>query len=189
MVATVIKSSELDFNNIKNSLKDYFKSKDEFADYDFEASGLNNILDVLAYNTHVNGLTANFAINESFLSTSQLRASIVSHAETLGYEVRSISTSKAIVNLSVNLAGVADRSPQIQLPAGWTFTSSIDGVSYTFRTMESYFAKDDGSGNYDPSGGNPIAVGARLLIKDGANNGKPINFPATSDTVTYAYTM
>lgn len=149
MVATVIKSSELDFNNIKNSLKDYFKSKDEFADYDFEASGLNNILDVLAYNTHVNGLTANFAINESFLSTSQLRASIVSHAETLGYEVRSISTSKAIVNLSVNLAGVADRSPQIQLPAGWTFTSSIDGVSYTFRTMESYFAKDDGSGNYE----------------------------------------
>ena len=148
MVTTVVKSSELDFENIKESLKNYFKSQAEFADYDFDASGLNNVLDVLAYNTHINGLTANFAINESFLPTAQLRSSIVSHAETLGYEVRSITSSKAIVNLNVNMAGVVGRRPQIQLPAGWTFTSSIDGVSYTFRTLETYFAKDDGSGNY-----------------------------------------
>jgi len=149
MVATVIKSSELDFANIKESLKNYFKQKSEFADYDFEASGLNNVLDVLAYNTHLNGLTANFAINESFLNTAQLRSSIVSHAETLGYEVRSPTTSKAVVNLNVNLAGVANRPAQVELPSGFTFTSSIDGVSYTFRTLENFFAKDDGSGNYE----------------------------------------
>ena len=58
-MATTIKSSDLDFNTIKSRLKDYLKSKTEFADYDFEASGLSNILDVLAYNTHINGLTAN----------------------------------------------------------------------------------------------------------------------------------
>lgn len=149
MTATVIKSSDLDFENIKQSLKNYFKQQSQFADYDFEASGLNNILDVLAYNTHVNGLTANFAINESFLNTAQLRSSVVSHAETLGYEVRSMTTAKAIVNLSVNLAGVSGRPPQIQLPSGWTFTSSIDNVSYTFRTLETYFARDDGTGNYE----------------------------------------
>ncbi len=149
MVATVIKSSELDFANIKESLKNYFKQKSEFADYDFDAAGINNILDVLAYNTHLNGLTANFAINESFLNTAQLRSSIVSHAETLGYEVRSMKTSKAVVNLSVNLAGVANRPPQIQLADSFTFASSIDGISYTFQTQESYFAKDDGTGNYE----------------------------------------
>ncbi len=146
---TSIKSSELDFQNIKNSLKNFFKSQDEFADFDFEASGLNNVLDVLAYNTHVNGLTANFAINESFLNTAQLRSSVVSHAETLGYEVRSTTTSKAIVNLNVNLAGVQNRPPQIQLTAGFTFNSSIDGVAYTFRLLESHFARDDGTGNYE----------------------------------------
>ena len=113
MVATVIKSSQLDFANIKESLKNYLKQKDEFADYDFEAAGLNNVLDVLAYNTHLNALNANFSINESFLNTAQLRSSVVSHAETLGYEVRSMTTSKAVVNLSVNLAGVANRPPQI----------------------------------------------------------------------------
>ena len=84
-MATTINSSALDFQAIKNNLKTYLKQQSEFADYDFEASGLSNILDVLAYNTHLNALTANFALNESFLSTAQLRSSIVSHAETLGY--------------------------------------------------------------------------------------------------------
>ena len=63
----VIRSSDLDFDTIKSNLKTFLQAKSEFSDYDFEASGLNNILDVLAYNTHINGLTANFAINESFL--------------------------------------------------------------------------------------------------------------------------
>jgi len=148
-MATTIKSSDLDFQNIKNNLKNYFKSRQEFADYDFEASGLNNILDVLAYNTHINGLTANFAINEAFLPTAQLRSSVVSHAESLGYQVRSRTTAKAILNLSVNLSGVAGRPARIQLPSGWTFSSTIDGKTYTFRTLESYFASDNGAGNYE----------------------------------------
>ena len=147
-MATTIKSTDLDFQNIKAGLKNYLKSKSEFADYDFDASGLNNILDVLAYNTHINGLTANFALNEAFLPTAQLRSSVVSHAETLGYQVRSRTTANALVGLIVNLSGVSGRPPQIQLPSGWQFTSSIDGVSYTFRTLETFFAKDNGSGLY-----------------------------------------
>lgn len=147
-MATTVKSTDLDFQNIKAGLKNYLRSKSEFSDYDFDASGLNNILDVLAYNTHINGLTANFALNEAFLPTAQLRSSVVSHAETLGYQVRSRVTASALLNLTVNLSGVTGRSPQIQLPRGWQFTSSIDGVSYTFRTLETYFAKDNGSGLY-----------------------------------------
>ena len=138
-MATTIKSSDLDFQALKLSLKNFLKADTEFADYDFDASGLNNILDVLAYNTHINGLTANFALNESFLNTSQLRSSVVSHAETLGYEVRSRVAAKALLNLSVNLAGVSGRPAQLQLNKGRQFTTSVDGVSYTFRTLETYF--------------------------------------------------
>ena len=83
-MATTIKSSGLDFDTIKENLKNYFAQQSEFADYDFEASGLSNILDVLAYNTHINGLTANFALNEAFLNTAQLRSSVLSHAANLG---------------------------------------------------------------------------------------------------------
>ena len=78
---TTVKSTALDFDSIKNNLKTFLANKDEFKDYNFEASGLSNILDVLAYNTHFNGLIANFALNESFISTAQLRSSIVSLAE------------------------------------------------------------------------------------------------------------
>ena len=148
MPTTTVKSTDLDFDNIKTSLKNFLKSDTQFADYDFNASGLNNILDVLAYNTHVNGLTANFALNEAFLNTAQLRSSVVSHAETLGYEVRSRVASKALVGLSVSLSGVSGRPAQIQLNSGTQFTSSVDGVSYTFRTLETYFARDNGSGLY-----------------------------------------
>ena len=128
-MASTIKSTDLDFTNIKQKLKSHLQSKAEFNDYDFEASGLSNILDVLAYNTHVNGLTANYSLNESFLSTAQLRSSVVSHAQTLGYEVKSSTASRALVNLSLNLTGVLGRPAQLALAAGTLFTSSIDGVS------------------------------------------------------------
>ena len=148
-MSTQIKSADLDFSNLKLALTNFFKSKSEFSDYDFEASGLSNILDVLAYNTHLNGLTANYSLNEAFLTTAQLRSSVVSHAQTLGYEVRSRKASKAFVTLNINLAGVTNRPAKLELPSGTTFTSSIDGVSYTFRTREAFFATDNGSGLYD----------------------------------------
>ena len=148
MSKSTVKSADLDFNNIKSRLKDHFRSKPEWADYDFEASGLSNVLDVLAYNTHLNALTANFSLNESFLTTAQLRSSVVSHAYTLGYNIRSRTTSRAIVNLSLNLTGVASRPLQLSLLEGTTFTSSIDGVTYTFRTRETYNARDNGTGLY-----------------------------------------
>ena len=167
-MATTIKSSDLDFDNIKTNLKNYFKSTDEFKDYDFEASGLSNILDVLAYNTHVNGLTANYALNESFLSTAQLRSSVVSHANTLGYDVRSMTGAIGYVNLSVNLSAVPTRPVTIELPKGTQFTGSVDGVSYTFRTTETYFGRDNGFGIYDfqTSGGSadiPITEGVERV--------------------------
>jgi len=146
-MATNIQSSRLDFNNIKDRLRTFLKAKPEFTDYDFEASGLDNILDVLAYNTHFNGLTANFALNESFLNTSQLRSSVVSHAETLGYTPRSISASIAYVNLT--LIVTADQRPStISIPAFTSFTSPVAGINRTFRTISSHTAIDN-NGVYD----------------------------------------
>ena len=141
-MSTNITSSALDFNEIKEKLKVYLASKDEFKDYDFEASGLNNILDVLAYNTHFNGLIANFATNESFLNTSQLRSSVVSHAEKLGYRARSSITVYA------NLSALSPRPTRIMLPAETMFTASNDENSYNFMTLENYYAEDDGTGFY-----------------------------------------
>lgn len=126
-----ISTSDLDFDKIKAKLKTYFKQSDEFADYDFEASGLSNILDVLAYNTHVNGLTANMAINESFLSTAQLRSSVLQHAEALGYYPKSATASTAYLNVSVT---VPSGPARIILPEHTQFRADVDQIQYIFRT-------------------------------------------------------
>jgi hypothetical protein len=146
-MATTIRSTQLDFNTIKSRLKDYLKQQTEFADYDFEASGLSNILDVLTYNTHFMGLNANFALNESFINTAQLRSSVASLAEGLGYVPKSYSSSKADLNLAVQVSAET-RPTLITLPRGTSFTSSVGDISYTFQTRENFIATDDGTGLY-----------------------------------------
>ena len=159
-MATTISSTALDFNNIKNNLKTYLAAKEEFRDYNFEASGLSNILDVLAYNTHFNSLIANFALNESYLSTAQLRSSVVSLAEGIGYIPDTDTASQAVVNVSLS-SSTAGRAAVLQLPARTTFTTSVDDVNYTFQTIEDYYATDDGTGFYEfinSSGSNELPI-------------------------------
>ena len=161
-MATTIKASELDFDNIKASLKSYLSSKSEFEDYDFEGSALSNILDVLAYNTHLNGLLANFALNETFLPTAQLRTSLVNHSLSFGYIPRSKTASRANLKISINLSSAAVKPETVTLPAGWAFTTTVDGVEYTFRTLLDYTGFDrTGNGIYtfeDPLGNQNVTV-------------------------------
>lgn len=159
-MATTIKSSALDFNNIKSNLKDYLANKDEFKDYNFEASGLSNILDVLAYNTHLNALIANFALNESYLPTAQLRSSVVSLSEGIGYVPDTDTAAQAKVRLTFNTTA-AGREQTVSLPAYTQFTSNVDDVAYTFQTVESFTATDDGTGFYEfktNDGSNRISI-------------------------------
>jgi len=147
-MTTTIKSTALDFTAIKNSLKVHLQNSSEFgsSDYNFEASGLSSLLDVLAYNTHYNGLIANYALNESFLSTAQLRSSVVGLAGAIGYSSGSKVSSKALVNLRIT-GGPADTT--ITLPAYTTFSTSIGNNSFVFQTLESFTAINDGSNNFD----------------------------------------
>ena len=147
-MTTTIKSTNLDFKSIKNNLKTFLAQQSEFSDYNFEASGLSNILDVLAYNTHYNGLVANFALNESFLGTAQLRSSLVSLAEGIGYIPKSMTSSRGVVNFTINLDGVSNRPNNISLQPGVLFESTVDNVTYTFQTRDIVEATDNGSGLY-----------------------------------------
>ena len=180
-MATTIQSTDLDFDTIKTRLKDYFKRQSEFNDYDFEAAGLSNILDVLAYNTHFNGLTANFALNESFIKTAQLRSSVVALAEGLGYVPRSFTSSQAGLNLSVLVTG-GNRPTTIQLPRGTTFTASVDDVTYSFRTRENFIGTDDGNGAYQFLNKDD---GTSIPVFEGTEKLKTFFVGDTSDTQIY----
>ena len=174
-----IKSTDLDFNRIKEQLKTHFLASDEFADYDFEASGLSNILDVLAYNTHYNALIANFALNESFLTTAQLRSSVLAISESLGYIPRSKTAAYATVGLSVSVTS-SNRPGTLTLPAGSQFTSTVEDVSYIFQTIEDHIAVDNGSGFYQflTSSGSPT-----IYIYEGVFRTKTFIADSTSTPV------
>ena len=140
--------TELDFDQIKDNLKNFLKQQSEFNDYNFEGSGLSTLLDVLAYNTHINALTANFALNEAFLGTAQLRSSLVSLSEGIGYIPDSMTSSQAIINLTLNLSGVSGAPTTIQIPAGYKFNATVDEQEFVFQTQEDLTADDNGDGLY-----------------------------------------
>ena len=135
-----ITASELDFDNIKNNLVAYMKATDTtFNDYNYDGSAMSTIIDVLAYVTHVNSMNANFALNETFIDTAQLRSSVVSHAKLLGYTPRSIAPSTAVINMKMNYDVTAtplwnhDGSNiplPLSMPRGTKFQTTIDGITY-----------------------------------------------------------
>ena len=122
--------TEFDFDEVKNNLKIFLKAQNQFTDYDFEGSGMNILLDVLAYNTHYLGFNANMLANEMFLDSSSLRSSIVSHAKTLGYTPSSARAAKAVVDVTLNT-----NDASLTMPAGTVFNTTVDGVEYKFSTI------------------------------------------------------
>jgi hypothetical protein len=129
-----INVTDLDFNDIKTSLKTYLSSQDKYTDWDFNGSGLNVLLDILAYNTHLNAVTAHLALNESFLDTAQLRNNVVSRAKLLGYTPRSTRAATAIVNIAVSGVNVLD--PVLTLERGTKFATTTNSSKYTFVAVD-----------------------------------------------------
>ena len=123
--------SELDFENIKASLKRFLSNQNEFKDYDFEGSSLSILLDVLSYNTHYLSYNANFVANEMFLDTAELRSSVASLAKLVGYTPISARAPVADLKIVINDGS----GSTIAIPAGTKFSSVIDEVSYSFVTV------------------------------------------------------
>jgi len=127
-MATKLDISELDFTGIKENLKTFLSQQDEFRDYDFQGSGMNILLDVLAYNTHYLGFNANMLANEMYLDSASQRSSVVSLAKQVGYTPRSATSSKATIDVTVNNGS----GSSITMSRGTKFTSTVDGTAYNF---------------------------------------------------------
>lgn len=129
-----LKVDELNFDLIKANFKNYLQAQDEFRDYNFEGSGINTLLDLLAYNTYYNGFYLNMASGEAYLSTAQKRNSVVALAKSLNYTPR----SRTAATISGTITVTPTASPtSITIPKYTEFTGTIDGTTYTFLTRES----------------------------------------------------
>ena len=131
-MATKLQVTELDFDQIKDNLKTYMKNQTEFSDYNFEGSGMSQIIDLLAYNTHYLAMNANFAMNEAFLDSATLRSSVVSHAKGLGYTPRSARAPVAYVDVTLNSSTAVSAT----LAKGTRFTTKVDGSTFGFVVNE-----------------------------------------------------
>ena len=132
--------TEFDFDDVKENLKTFLKAQTDFKDYDFEGSGMNILLDTLAYNTHYLGFNLSMVANEMFLDSSALRSSIVSHAKTLGYEVDSCRAPTADINVILNDPAKLTAT----ISAGTVFTTSVNNVDYQFVTIADVTASTTG---------------------------------------------
>ena len=128
-----IRVTELDFTEIKNNLKSYLKAQPKFADYNFEGSAINTLLDVLAYNTHYSAVYSNMVANEMFLDSAVKRDSIVSLAKHLGYTPRSSTAPTAVINVTIN--SPAGSPATLTMPSGTTFSTQVNGTSYSYVTQ------------------------------------------------------
>jgi hypothetical protein len=121
--------TNLDFDAIKSSLKGFLQQQDTLKDYNFDASALSVLLDLLSYNTQYNAYYLNMIANELFLDSAVQRNSVVSHAKLLNYTPRSAVAPKASVQVRVNQVTTGS----LTLPKFTPFLSeSVDGVNYTF---------------------------------------------------------
>lgn len=144
-MADRLQVTDLDFDTIKNNLKNFLRQQSEFQDYDFEGSGLSVLLDILAYNTHYNAYYLNMVANESFLDTAIMRSSVVSHAKSLGYVPFSRSAAVANVTVTINTTS-EDTTQSLTLPEGFVFGSNIiDNVSYNFNVLDSVTVSRSGN--------------------------------------------
>jgi len=134
-MATNLNVSELDFDQIKNNLKNFLKQQTEFNDYDFEGSGLSVLLDVLAYNTHYNAVAAHYSLNESFLDSAQIRGNVVTRAKLLGYTPRSILAPRAAIQFIVDASASPVIPDTLTLERGTKFTTQVQGETYQYVVL------------------------------------------------------
>lgn len=136
--------SSLDFNDIKEALRQYLRRNSQFTDYDYEGSTLSAIIDLLSYNTYYTAFNTTMAVNESFLTSASLRDNIVAVAKQLGYTPKSVTSASAAVQLIVDYTAVAAVDPRlvpqfVTLNRGNSFISSNElnrAETYQFALME-----------------------------------------------------
>tara|TARA_R110000796_G_scaffold31104_5_gene82737 strand:- start:101 stop:1957 length:1857 start_codon:yes stop_codon:yes gene_type:complete len=140
-MATNLNVTELDFDQIKNNLKNYLKTQSEFSDHDFEGSGLSTLLDVLSYNTHYNAMVAHFSLNEAFLDSAQIRGNVVTRAKLLGYTPRSILSPRAKIQIVVDVSDETGTVPtDLTLARGTKLSTVVDGEEFDYVVLQTQSA-------------------------------------------------
>ena len=125
--------TNLDFDQIKTSIKDYLRANSNFTDFDFDGSNFSVLIDTLAYNTYITAFNSNMVVNESFLDSATLRQNVVSLAGNIGYTPRSRTAANAQISFDANITSDVNT---VTLQPGVVCTGDVDNETYTFAITE-----------------------------------------------------
>ena len=139
------KFTNLDFDQIKTSIKDYLRANSNFSDFDFEGSNFSVLIDTLAYNTYITAFNSNMTVNESFLDSATLRENVVSLARNIGYVPRSRAAARAEVSFSVTIAD--QQTSTLDLEAGLVCVGSANDSNFIFSIPERVVTTVDSNRN------------------------------------------
>tara|TARA_B100001250_G_scaffold55063_1_gene42611 strand:+ start:3767 stop:5713 length:1947 start_codon:yes stop_codon:yes gene_type:complete len=142
------KFTNLDYDQIKTSIKDYLRANSTFTGFDFEGSNFSVLIDTLAYNTYITAFNSNMIVNESFLDSATLRENVVSLARNIGYVPRSRTASTAEVSFSLTVPNKTPADiPNVTLQAGLVAVGNVNDTSYVFSTPQDVSAPSQSSGS------------------------------------------
>ena len=126
--------TNLDFDQIRASIKDYLRANSTFTDFDFEGSNFSILIDVLAYNSYLTAYNTNMVANEAFLDSATIRENVVSLARNIGFVPFSRRAAKASISFIVT--GINSQVKTATLKAGVVCTGNLDNTSYIFSIPE-----------------------------------------------------
>ena len=133
--------TNLNFEDIKTSIKDYLRQNSNFSDFDFEGSNLSVLINTLAYNTYITAYNTNMVANESFIDSATLRENVVSLARNIGYVPR--SKRAAVATVSINVTGISTTNTSISIDEGVIANSGVNGINYTYSLPQRITAPAD----------------------------------------------
>jgi len=175
--------NQLDFFEMKESFKTYLQAQDRFADFNFEGSNLNVLLDVLAYNTFYNQYYNNVVISEMFLDSAQNKNSVVSHAKELNYLPSSRRSSYATINLTI----LADQESNFfQIPRYTKFNARCGDKTYSFITEQEYIAERTSGNTFIING---VIVYEGRMVEEAVSIDNPILSNSNIDTTSLRITV
>lgn len=126
--------TNLNFEDIKTSIKDYLRQNSNFTDFDFEGSNLSVIINTLAYNSYITAYNTNMVVNESFIDSATLRENVVALARNIGYVPRSRRAATATVDY--NISGFSTTTATIEFNPGIVANGSVDDTNFIFSIPE-----------------------------------------------------
>ena len=157
------KFTDLDFDQIKTSIKSYLRANSNFTDFDFEGSNFSVLIDTLAYNKYITAFNSNMVVNESFLDSATVRENVVSLARNIGYVPRSRTAATAQVTFDVGLNITSlNSTPIATIKAGLVCVGAANNTSHVFSTSE-----DISAPVREPSIGTFVATFENILLKEG----------------------